>query len=121
MALLVQHDDLLFRNEEVPSATDAVVEPSLLAKQRGIAHRPDYKLVPKARFVLLWAENAAFPKLHEKALNAFSGPVGKSYEIKGGIEIGSQSQPRIMLQKEMWECVLKSSNSSGADDANSPI
>jgi hypothetical protein len=32
MAVLVQHDDFLFRDQEVPSASDAVVEPSLLAK-----------------------------------------------------------------------------------------
>jgi hypothetical protein len=58
--------------------------------------------------VLLWAESVAFPKLHEKALNAFSGPLGKSYGIKGGIEIGSQTQLCVMLQNEMWQCVLKS-------------
>jgi hypothetical protein len=86
MAVFVQHHDFLFRDQKVPSASDAVVEPSLLAKQRGIAHRPDYKLVPKAGFALLCAKNVAFPKLHEKALNAFSGPNGKAKESKAKLK-----------------------------------
>jgi hypothetical protein len=86
MALLVQHHDFLFTDQKMPSASDAVVEPSLSAKQGAIAHRPDYKLVPKARFVLLRAEKVAFPKLHEKALNAFSGPHGKAMESKAELK-----------------------------------
>jgi hypothetical protein len=42
--------------------------------------------VPKAGFVLLWVENVAFPKLHEKALNAFSGPDEKAMESKAELK-----------------------------------
>jgi hypothetical protein len=80
--ILVEHYDFLFADQKVPSAPNAVVEPRLMPKQWGIAQRPDNKFVPKAWRMPRWAENVAFPKLHEKALNAFSGPHGKALESK---------------------------------------
>jgi hypothetical protein len=37
MPVVVQYDDFLFADQKVPIASDAVVEPSLAAKQRAIA------------------------------------------------------------------------------------
>jgi hypothetical protein len=71
--------------------------------------------------VLLWAENVAFPKLHGKALNAFSGPHGKSYGIKGGIEIGSLSLYLQHASKRNVGMRFEILKSVDADDANSPI
>jgi hypothetical protein len=49
----------------------------------------------------MWAENVAFPKLHEKALNAFSGPHGKAAESKAQLKSGHRGSECIMLQNEM--------------------
>ncbi|MGB0061011.1 hypothetical protein [Candidatus Binatus sp.] len=73
-----------------------------MPKQRRIAERPDNKLVSKARRMPRWAENVAFPKLHEKALNAFSGPYEKAAESKAKLKSRQQPGARIMLQNEMW-------------------
>ena len=73
-----------------------------MPKQRGIAQRPDNKLVPKAGRMPRWAENVAFPELHEKALNAFSGPYEKAAESKAKLKSRQQASPRIVLQNEMW-------------------
>lgn len=68
MTVAVQHDNCFLADQEVPFASDAIVEARFAPKQRAIAERPDYKLVP------LRAGSMAFPELHEKASNAFSGP-----------------------------------------------
>lgn len=102
MTVVVKHDNFPFTDQKVPVASHAVVETSLAPKQHAIAQRPDYKLVPKARRVLLWAENVAFPELHEKALNAFSGPSEKVAESKAKLNWDYRGGPRMMLQNEMW-------------------
>jgi hypothetical protein len=102
MAVVVQHDDFLFGDQKVPVASDAVVETSLASKEWAIAQRPDYKFVPKAGRMALWAENVALPKLHEKALNAFSGPPEKMAESKAELKLVPQWGLRVMLQNEMW-------------------
>jgi len=82
MSVLVQHNDRRSADQKTPVASDAVVEPRLLAKQRAIAHRPDNKLVPEARCTPLGAESVALPKLHGKRDNAFSGPTGNPAELQ---------------------------------------
>jgi hypothetical protein len=73
-----------------------------MPKQWGIAQRPDNKFVPKAWRMPRWAENVAFPKLHEKALNAFSGPYEKTAESKAKLKSRQQAGARVVLQNEMW-------------------
>jgi hypothetical protein len=91
MTVVVKYDHFLFADQKVPVTPDAVVAPSLSAKQRAIAQRPDYKLVPNARRVLPWAENVTFPEVHEKALNAFSGPPEKVAESKAKLKLGHRA------------------------------
>jgi len=102
MTVVVQHDDFLFGDQKLPSAPDAVVEPRLTPKQRAVAKGPDNKLVPNAWRMPLRSQKVAFPKLHEKAVNAFSGPHGKAAQSKPKLKLDHRARMRIMLQNEMW-------------------
>jgi hypothetical protein len=66
MAVVIQDNHFFFADQEVPVASDAVIEPGLAPEQSAVTQRPDGKLVPKASFTALGAEEYGPPNLHEK-------------------------------------------------------
>jgi hypothetical protein len=66
MTVVIQHHNFFFAHQKVPVAPDAVVKSGLAPEQSAIAERPDGKLVPKASFTALGAEEYGPPNLHEK-------------------------------------------------------
>jgi hypothetical protein len=66
MIVVIQDNHFFFANQEVPVASDAVVESSLATKQRAIGLRADSELVPKALVVRLRSGEMVAPKFHEK-------------------------------------------------------
>jgi hypothetical protein len=66
MAVVIQDNHFFFADQEVPVASDAVIEPGLAPEQSAVTQRSDGKLVPKASFTALGAEEYGPPNLHEK-------------------------------------------------------